>query len=286
MKKLFAMLLLFALALNSAALAEGYRLAEGSVKPFQKLLYALMKAYEKPAADDQQVIDAALSAIEAQSPSDGAVARAIADHWRAVYLDPDYPMYLYQGDGQAAELVEAGFQYSATHAFVVLGYELKNGEMTDELIGRCDAAAAAARAFPSAIMVCSGGATGDNNPQRHTEAGMMRDYLVNACGIDPQRIYTDERAMTTLENAVNTFAILRARDIETFTLVTSSYHQRWGQVLYNAMAALCNQVYGYSARLVGNYSFDIEPSDKRFRQDDRIALRQLSAMLGLPMEKR
>ena len=285
MKKLLSWILLAALALSGAALAEEYKLADANATHFQALLYALMNAYETPSEGDSEAIDSALDAIAARSVADGEVARAIADHWRAVYLDPDYPMYLYRGDGQATALLEAGFHDSAAHAFVVLGYELKNGEMTDELIGRCDAAAAAAKAFPSAILVCSGGATGDNNPQRHTEAGMMRDYLVNACGIDPGRVYTDERAMTTLENAVNTLAILRERNIETFTLVTSSYHQRWGQVLYNAMAALYRQEYGYHARLAGNFSFDIEPSDERFRQDDRIALRQLSAMLGLPMEK-
>ena len=152
--------------------------------------------------------------------------------------------------------------------------------MTDELVGRCRAAAAAARSFPSAILVCSGGATGKNNPEGRTEAGLMKDYLVDTCGIDAGRIFTDERAMTTLENAANTFEILRANGVETFTIVTSSYHQRWSQVLYNAMAALYSQAYGYSPRIVGNYCFPVDPGD-RYRHDDRIAVRQLTDMLGL-----
>ena len=44
-------------------------------------------------------------------------------------------------------------------------------------------AAIAARVFPDSILVCSGGATGDNNPERHTEAGLMKQYLAGTCGI-------------------------------------------------------------------------------------------------------
>ena len=94
--------------------------------------------------------------------------------------------------------------------------------------------------------ICSGGATGPNNPDGHTEAGLMKEYLVRACGIDTSRIFTDESAMTTLENAENTFEILRAKGIRTITIVTSDYHQKWGQVLYNALAAVYAQRYGYS----------------------------------------
>ena len=215
------------------------------------------------------------------SGSDYAVARAIADHWRQVYLDPAYSLCCH-GDGPLApELAEVNIPDDGSHAFVVLGYELLDGEMTEELKGRCEAAAAAARSFPKTILVCSGGATGPNNPEQHTEAGLMKQYLVEECGISADRIFTDERAMTTAENAVNTFAILKEQGVASMTIVTSSYHQRWGQVLYNALAALYEQQYGYRARLIGNYCFEIEPSVDMFRQDDRIAISQLRGILGL-----
>ena len=168
------------------------------------------------------------------------------------------------------------------HAFVVLGYELQDGEMTDELKGRCEAAAAAARSFPNTILVCSGGATGPNNPEKHTEAGLMKQYLVEVCGIEESRIFTDERAMTTAENAVNTFAIMKDQGVESMTIVTSSYHQRWGQALYNALAAIYEQQQGYHARLIGNYCFDTQPSMDAFLQHDRFAIFQLGEILGLP----
>ena len=107
---------------------------------------------------------------------------------------------------------------SGKHAFVVLGFELADGEMTDELKARCEAAAAAAKAFPDSSLICSGGATGENNPEGHTEAGLMKDYLTEQCGIAADRILTDEYAMTTAENALNTFAILKAQGIGVFTV--------------------------------------------------------------------
>ena len=174
---------------------------------------------------------------------------------------------------------------SGRHAFVVLGYELKDGQMQPELKGRCDAAAAAARSYPSTILVCSGGATGDNNPKLRTEAGVMKAYLVETCGIDASRIHIDENARTTLQNARNTLDMLQAQGIETMTLVTSTYHQRWGQVIYNAVAALYRQVYGYTVEIVGNYCYETEPAHESYRNDDRIAISQVAQLLGVPLAK-
>ena len=109
----------------------------------------------------------------------------------------------------------------------------------------------------------------------------MKQYLVEVCGIEESRIFTDERAMTTAENAVNTFAIMKEQGVESMTIVTSSYHQRWGQALYNALAAIYEQQQGYHARLIGNYCFDTQPSVEVFLKDDWFAVYQLGEILGL-----
>ena len=282
-KRLAAAILALALLLGTAALGEEYHIAEGNDVNLGELLIDLLHAYEKPSDGDAQAIDGALEKIRAVSEEDYALASAITDQWRKTYLDPNYVARLYRGGERATELEQSSLADSATHAFVVLGYELKNGEMADELKGRCAAAAAAARSYPGAILVCSGGATGKNNPEMHTEAGMMRDYLRDKCGIDASRIHIDEAAMNTVQNAVNSFAIMRDQGIETFTLVTSSYHQRWAQVIYRAMAEVCRQKWGYTARIVENYSYDIEPSE-RYRRDDIMAVRQLTSILKLSDE--
>ena len=234
------------------------------------LLTDLVEAYESPSEDDMARIDADVSAL------DDEIAEAIAEHWKRVYLDENYTLLLFGKDDPA----ELDIPDPSAHAFVILGYELQNGEMTEELKGRCSAAAAAAQAFPEAILVCSGGATGKNNPEHHTEAGLMRDYLVNVCGIDASRIFIDERARNTAENAIYTFEILRRQEIETMTIVTSAYHQRRAQVLYNALAAQYRQEAGYCATIVGNFCYDIEPSGIHASMDDRLAVQQLAGILG------
>ncbi len=283
LKRILALLISLMLLTGVSALADGYRIDARNASNFGKLLIDLLHAYERPKSDDASTIAAALDAIRAVSLSDYEVARAISDHWGRVYLNTEgeYLLRVYDGGARATALEQTGLKDSPTHAFVVLGFELKDGKMAPELVGRCDAAAAAARSFPSAILVCSGGPTGKNNPQSHTEAGLMKRYLVEKCGIDAGRIFIDEKAMSTVQNAVNTFEILRTRGIQTITVVTSSYHQRWGQVIYNAMSALCQQDSGYAVKIVENYCYEIAPSD-HYKNDDRFAVRQLTSVLQLP----
>ena len=272
---------------GTLAAAQTRWISEENKARFATLLTALVNAYESPSAGDDARIDATLDAIREVNASDYDIAQAITEHWRDVYLDNDYPLFIYrEGEERATSLEQSSLRDSARHAFVVLGYELKNGEMQAELKGRCAAAAAAARSFPNAILICSGGATGDNNPSKHTEAGMMRDYLVERCGIERSRIHIDERAMTTLENASNTMEMLQQQGIKTMTIVTSTYHQRWGQAVYNAVAALYRHYFGYSVEIVGNYCYDTEPEHDMYRNDDRMAIRQIAQLLNIPMGRK
>ncbi len=202
-----------------------------------------------------------------------ALAYDIAAEWERVYLDPDYPVYC-SGTDNPEELPVRG-----KHAFVILGFELKNGEMTPELKGRCDAAAEAAGAFPGSVIVCSGGATGKNNPDGHTEAGLMKQYLSEICGIDPDRIFTDEKAMTTADNAINTFRILREQGIDAITIVTSSYHQRRAHMLYYALADWYSRTDGWTVQLIGNYSFEAEGDTALALMDAMIASSQIREIL-------
>ena len=222
-------------------------------------------------ATEQEARD--MVAADLKALKDHEWAGFIAEKWNAIYSNPDYPVYINGRDDPAALSV------SGKHAFVVLGFELENGEMRDELKARCDAAAAAAKAFPASILVCSGGATGDNNPSGHTEAGLMKEYLVQQCGIAPERVHIDESAMTTLDNAVNTFEILKSQGIDTITIVTSSYHQRRANILYETLAEVLRKTEGISITVAGNFSCEARASEELEKFDARIAAVQLSEML-------
>ena len=69
--------------------------------------------------------------------------------------------------------------------------------------------------------------------------------------------------MTTAENAVNVFRILKEQGIEAITIVTSDYHQLWSQVLFNAIAAAWKAHTGYEVRIVGNYNWRTETKQSR-----------------------
>ena len=206
---------------------------------------------------------------------DEELAAFIADSWNEIYINPDYRLYI-EGKDNPAELPIGG-----KHAFMVMGCQLENGGMQAELEARCDAAAAAAKAFPDSILICSGGATGDNNPERHTEAGLMKDYLIRTCGIDAERIITDEKAMTTLDNVVNTFAILEEQGIEAVTVVTSSYHQRRANILCRTLAEIIRKKEGKSIAVVGNYGCEVQPPERFTETDPWFAVIQLNAMLTI-----
>lgn len=282
-KKITALLVALALLLGTPALAAVYRISDENNMNFGRLGIDLLRAVESPSPDDQQAIDSVLDAIGAMSASDREVAQAIVDHWMRIYVNADgaYQSHIHYGGDRAPELEGTAIPDSATHAFVVLGFKLKNGQMTDELMQRCDAAAAAARSFPNTLLICSGGATGSNNPKKHTEAGLMKAYLTEKCGIDASRIVIDEKARSTLQNAENTFKIMQALGVQTYTLVTSAYHQRWGQVIYNTMCAFYRQSYGYGAELVENYSCNITESED-YSDDPRWGLYKLTVVLDLP----
>lgn len=251
---ILALLLLFA-----AAQADEWTWAPENQERFSELFSLLGSAEGKEDGGDPDGVQRVLDGIRSVNETDYEIARAVAEHWFNTVLNPDYRMYTFLDENMPCPLEESGLDFSGKHAFVVMGYALRNGSMTPELIGRCDAAADAARAFPNSILICTGGATGGGNPDGYTEAGRMKSYLVNRCGIDAGRILTDPKAMTTTENAINCLRIMKKEGVEAFTIVTSDYHQLWSQVVFNAFAAVYEKSAGYRIRMVGNYNLTAKP---------------------------
>ena len=72
--------------------------------------------------------------------------------------------------------------------------------------------------------------------------------------------------------------ILQEQGVETFTLVTSDYHQLWSQIVFNAVAAIFRQVTGETISLAGSYSYPARPDAGR-RNSLRSGLNQLEPLL-------
>ena len=270
MRRLLAVLLCVCLCAGAAWAEKAGTADPETAVTLAVLVTDLADACLDPSEEASARISADLEAL------DDPLAQSVAEHWQETWLNPDYRMYMYGTDDPSLLPV------TGRHAFVVLGFQLRNGEMTEELIGRCEAAAAAARAFPDSILVCTGGATGGNNPDRHTEAGRMKEYLTEHCGIEANRIFTDELAMTTTENAVNTLAILQEQQIEAMTVVTSDYHQLWGQTLFHAQAEKNRLAGGSPIRIIANYNWPAGSGSDIHGNGLLYTVFQLSEILGQP----
>ena len=124
MKRFLLLVLALALLVTPlSALAE-----EGD--PVPQLLVDMYMAAETPSAQTVGRLEQDMAAV------DDPLILTVAQRWRQLYVDPAYTPLLYGRDDPKTIPVHG------RHAFVVLGFELVNGEMTDELRGRCDAAAA------------------------------------------------------------------------------------------------------------------------------------------------
>ena len=259
--------------------------AEPGEATMGKMLADLVRDYENPSRKSERTLESDLAGIRNKSEEDYELARVVMNNWKNVYANPKFRINKYSGGKHAKGLGSSKKLNSEDHAIVVLGYELYDGEMQDELKGRCDAAAAISRSFPKAMIICTGGPTGENNPLEISEAELMRAYLVDQCAIDESRVLVDTQAMSTVDNAINAMELLKAHDIHKLTIVTSSNHQRRAQTVFAVEAACYRQQYGYPVEIVGNYNYPVEASSQSSDADDRVTAMQIAYVLNLPEEE-
>ena len=132
-----------------------------------------------------------------------------------------------------------GLPQDNTLCLVALGFQLNpDGTMRDELVERLKVLLTASQQYPSAIIVCTGGGTAADDPAA-TEAGRMAEWLREQ-GVDPSRIYVEDKSITTAQNAVYTFDILAEHcpQVNQIAIISSDYHIATGVLLFGAEAVL------------------------------------------------
>ena len=268
-------LLLFA----PAAHADPYLFESRSISCFSRIIELLREENTRPTDNLRRRIEAELENIRNCGAPEYAIALAIMDCWDNVAMNDEYRLWIWQGGETAGELGDSGIENSASHAFIVMGYELSGGRMRDELKLRCDAAAAAARSYPETFIVCTGGETGPNNRNHRTEADVIRKYLADECGIAADRLLTEDESRNTAGNAVNVFRLLKQNGIRSVTIITSGYHQRWCQLLFRPMAEIYRQLEDYNVDIIANFNV-VGEKGLSIQNERKSALSQLSQIFG------
>ena len=119
-----------------------------------------------------------------------------------------------------ARAVAGGFINNAGTAdnAIVLGLALQNGEPTEDLLYRVDAAARFSGENPGAMLILTGG-----NPDERgrTEAEVMKELLMER-GIPEDKMVLEDRAEITIDNFKNTAAIVDPD--RPIVLISSDYH--------------------------------------------------------------
>ena len=188
-------------------------------------------------ANDSGKIESCLDALEAESPAEGALWRRIMTDW--------------------ARLNEAGFEdhrvlpddlpQDDSLCIVVFGYGLgADGSIQPELEDRLYVALNAARQYPDAYVAVTGGQTSE--VAGVTEGGQMAAWL-RAQGVAESRLIVEDQALSTTQNAANTYKLLMSAypQVKTLAVVTSDYHVACAGVLLQIWSDYQSQVNGAPA---------------------------------------
>lgn len=114
------------------------------------------------------------------------------------------------------------------NAIVTLGYALNpDGTMNKILIDRLNKTLEVAKQLPEAMIIVTGGV-----PKAHqTEGKLMADWLIKN-GIPAERIYQDNYARTTVENALFSRYALTKHRIKTVVIISSGSHVRRADAIF------------------------------------------------------
>lgn len=188
-------------------------------------------------ANDSGKIESCLDALEEESPAEGALWRRIMTDW--------------------VRLNEAGFEdhrvlpddlpQDDSLCIVVFGYGLDaDGSIRPELEDRLYVALNAARQYPDAYVAVTGGQTSE--VAGVTEGGQMAAWL-RAQGVAGSRLIVEDQALSTTQNAANTYKLLTSAypQVKTLAVVTSDYHVACAGVLLQIWSDYQSQVNGAPA---------------------------------------
>jgi uncharacterized SAM-binding protein YcdF (DUF218 family) len=153
---------------------------------------------------------------------------------------------------------------------IVLGQELSNSEIHDELQGRLEVGINLFNQKDIEYIILCGGNTDIQAEKAESEA--MKEFVSNK-GIDPENILIEKYSKGTIGNAYFTRRLLCKKDLENFSdifVITSCYHTDRVEYIFS-------QVYGEEFKIHTNYCYDgeirgnIQKKEEEERESMRLA---------------
>lgn len=120
--------------------------------------------------------------------------------------------------------------YGEPETMIVLGCQVHIWGPSILLQDRLDEALEYLSEHPDLTVIVSGG----QGPDEHTsEAQVMYDYLA-ANGVEPQRVYLEDRSHNTVQNLTNSVALMRQLGLDTdkVILVSNGFHLTRARMLW------------------------------------------------------
>ena len=150
-----------------------------------------------------------IAQIAAKNPYVGALWDQYFTAWDAITVTADCPPVPAKG-----------------HAFIILGSALKaDGTLSPTMTSRLKTALPAIQAHPGSLVIVSGGAPKNG----HTEGQVGRDWLI-AHGIPAARVLAETSSGSTVGNARYSVAMMLAKGVTSYTLISHWTHLRRAQV--------------------------------------------------------
>lgn len=197
----------------------------------------LLEAYSANSGGAAGKIETILTKLEEDSPAEGALWRRIMTDWTR----------LNEAGFEDHRVLPGDLPQDDSLCIVVFGYGLgANGAIQPELEDRLYVALNAARQYPNAYVALTGGETSD--VPGISEAGQMAAWL-RGQGVAEDRLILEDQALSTTQNAINTYNLLTAEypGVKTLAVVTSDYHVTCSAVLLQVYADYQSQVNGMAA---------------------------------------
>lgn len=204
-------------------------------------------------------------------PNEYQMWRLIIDYWKELNESPEI-------NTTAPDNLP-----TSNHAFVVLGYALNDdGTMQDELIGRLETAKAAAEAYPNSYIMVTGGVAKGG----YTEAERMAEWLIDN-GVSAERIIMENYSSSTADNALFSLGILYNQgDIDSISIISSTYHLRRGQILFYEASQLVADEYDIDTpiQIVGNVGYEIVNTSYPIETEQMLIAYSVALVAGVQNE--